>query len=147
MVRTTGRIAAAALLLTATPAAAESWRLSGRSADGPGASVFLIDMDSIEREGDHVRFTTQSVYRSTTESRDFDRSIIERVGNCALGASIIVRGIYHRGNTVLDDNRWPGDIIKHSPGSLMESTLQVACGRIAPEGPVVANPQMHKWFD
>lgn len=131
--------ATAAAIVTATPAAAESWYVATTGGSGVDETVYLIDMDGIRREGNSVWFETQTLYSSQSDTRDFTRSHTSRIGNCDLMASYIARNRYYFDGDMLDDDTQPQPIVRHSSGSIMEYALQVACGMEEPEeGPLSA---------
>ena len=128
-------------LTGATPAFAQSWRVASLSGEKPDRTVYLLDADSIARSGDTVRFTTQSVFEKLTDTRDFDRSVTRREGNCTTMSSAIVENSYYAGGSYQNNDTTRGNMIAHKENTIMYSVLAQACGKKAMEQGVVANPE------
>jgi hypothetical protein len=120
-------------LCAAQPAWAESWRVAGFGGDAPQRAIYVVDTDSIVRDGDTVRFRTSTVWEGFVEGRDFNKSVTQRQGSCSTKSSkIIVNNLYANGQlTDVDDA--PGDMITHAADSLMRGVLDIVCGDAAYE--------------
>jgi hypothetical protein len=128
-------------LTGATPAFAQSWHVAAMSGAKPDRTVYLLDTDSIARTGDMVRFTTQSVFEKLTDTRDFDRSVTRREGNCATMSSTIVENTYYAGGSYQNNDATRGNTIAHKENTIMYSVLAQACGKRQIEQGTVANPE------
>ncbi|WP_422060589.1 surface-adhesin E family protein [Sphingopyxis sp.] len=129
------------VLLAAAGAAQEGWRLvdTGTGNDGV-VSAYFVDSYSVVRSGDTVRFRTSTIFNSTTDDRDWDRSITTREGSCAAKASTILSNDYYSGSELLEHNSDPGERRAHSVGSMMHGAMSMVCGDEAYASPVVADP-------
>lgn len=128
--------------LTAIAAApAPDWRFAASSGDKPNRTIYVIDVASITRSGDNVDFRTQSIFESMTESRDFDRSVTKRHGNCTTMSSQIVENSYYARGEFLDTDQTSSDPIAHKDGSIMYDVLAQACGKEPFQKDTVANPE------
>ncbi|MCW3835459.1 surface-adhesin E family protein [Sphingomonas canadensis] len=141
MQRVMGGLAALAMIATAGPAAAESWRRTAWSGAAPDRAVYLVDTDSIVRTGDTVRFRTTTIWEKLAAPRDFDRSIAEREGNCATGSSGILRTSYYAGGRIVRQNAAAGLLRTHAPGSLMAQVLNAVCGKAGYQSGRIADPE------
>lgn len=130
------RTLAVAGLMMAGTAQAETWRQAASSDE----SIFFVDLDSIRRTGDTIKFMSMSVFGGTTETRDFDKSVIQRNAICSSRSSQIFEARYYAGDTLLEYARTPGKMIEHGPDSVMNGVMQAACGDRAYQSPVVADP-------
>ncbi|MBN8844232.1 MAG: hypothetical protein J0H88_13405 [Sphingomonadales bacterium] len=128
-------------VLLAAAGATEGWRFVDTGSSGDGiASAYFVDSYSVARNGDTVRFRTSTIFNTTTEDRDWDRSITQREGSCAAKASTIVTNEYYRNGKLLDRDTNPGERRTHSAGSMMHGAMSMVCGDEAYGGPVVADP-------
>lgn len=128
-------------LTSAAPALAQDWRIAAISGEKPDRAVYLVDNASITRNGNAIRFTTQSIFESTTDSRDFDRSITKRSGDCTAMSSAIVQNSYYARGTLMTSDDTPGNSIAHREGTVMYGVLEKACGKKALEPNSITNPE------
>jgi hypothetical protein len=128
-------------LLIAAAGAPEGWRIvdTGSGSDGV-ISAYFVDSYSVVRNGDTVRFRTSTIFNTTTEDRDWDRSVTTREGSCAAKASAILSNEYYRGRKLIERSDERGERRAHSEGSMMHGAMNMVCGDEAYGGPVVADP-------
>ena len=119
---------AGAMLCAAQPAAADNWRMSGYGGDAPQRAVYVVDTDSVVRDGDTVRFRTSTVWESYTDGRDFNKSVTQRQGSCSAKSSKIVVNSLYADGTLIDVDDAAGEVISHGPESIMRSVLEAVCG-------------------
>jgi hypothetical protein len=140
--------AAVVALSAAQPAWAESWRVVGYGGEAPLRAVFLVDTDSIVRQGDTVRFRSSTVWESYEDDNDFNKSITQRLGDCSTKASaILINDLFADGNLLRTDDE-SGEMITHGPDSLMRGVLDAVCGDAGYESDAVENyePAIRQWF-
>lgn len=136
-----GRLVLTTMLLAgATPALAQQWHVASVSGDAPDRSVYFVDAN-FRRTGNVVRFSTQSVFESLTDGRDFDRSVTQRRGNCATMASTIMRNDYYVDGRLLSSDPAPGSEITHREGTILYGVMQIVCGTRQVDGEPVATPE------
>ena len=121
-------VLAAAALGAAQPAWAESWQVTGNAGDAPQRAVYLVDTDSIVRDGDVVRFRTSTVWESMEGDRDFDKSVTQRQGFCSSKSSKIMLNYVYAHGSLLDVHDTPGEMVTHSPNSVIRTALDAVCG-------------------
>lgn len=139
---TLARHALVLLALTgATPAFAQDWRVAAISGDKPDRSVYLLDSASIVRNGNMVEFTTQSIFESTSDGRDFDRSVSKRRGDCTAMSSAIIQNSYYARGAFMNTDNTAGNSIAHREGTVMYGVLATACGKKPLEEGTIANPE------
>jgi hypothetical protein len=140
MIRT-GRLVLAMLILTgAAPAFAQQWHVASVNGEAPDRTVYFVDA-AFRRTGTIVRFSTQSIFESLTDGRDFDRSVTQRRGNCATMSSAIMRNEYYARGRLLSSDPSPGSEIRHSEGTILYGVMQIVCGARALDGSAVATPE------
>jgi hypothetical protein len=127
--RAIAELGLAASLMTATPAAAASWRVAAIGGDAPDRSVFLVDTESVRRNGESIRFWTQTIMERVDEERDWDRSVTLREGSCAEHSTAIIQNSFYRGGEHVETDRERLAPVFHQPGSMMHGVMETACGR------------------
>lgn len=128
-------------LTAATPAFAQDWRVAAISGAKPDRTVYLVDNATIIRNGDDITLTTQSIFERITESRDFDRSVTRRFGNCTTMASAIIENTYYAAGTLKSNDKTKGNTIAHQQGTVMYGVLEKACGKKPFDAGAVNNPE------
>lgn len=116
------------MMAAASPAAAENWRMTGFGGDAPDRTVYLVELDSISRIDNTIRFRTSTIWESGSSSNDFDLTLTQREGNCAKMSSAVVVNEYYLDGTLIDRDDEPAEQSVHSPESLIYATLAAACG-------------------
>lgn len=119
---------AGAMLLAASPAAAQSWRMAGYGGQAPDRSVYIVDTDSISRIGDTVRFKTSTIWEIFEPDRDFNRSITQREGSCATKSSAIVTNNFYADGKLVSQQTTRGQMVTHGANSLMRAVMDAVCG-------------------
>lgn len=148
MTRLTAMVLAGAALCAAQPAWAESWRMTGYGGDPPQRAVYVVDTESIVRDGDTVRFRTSTVWESYADGRDFNKSVTQRSGSCSGKASrIVVNSLYANGS-LIDVDDTGGEMITHGPDSIMHSVLDAVCGEASYETEALPDYEatLRNWF-
>ncbi|WP_066797020.1 surface-adhesin E family protein [Sphingomonas soli] len=120
-------LALAAFLVPHT-ASAEAWRLAAYSNAFPKLA-FFVDIDSISRYGTKVSFRQMSIYDTTTESRDFTRSVFWRDADCSAYTSSMRKSDFYVGKKFLGHEEGPGGAIVAKPGTVLMTMLNTVCGR------------------
>jgi hypothetical protein len=128
-------------LTGATPALAQDWRIASAAGAKPDRTIYLIDAASITRTGDTVRFTTQSIFESLSGTRDFDRSITLREGDCTAMSSRIVENSYYAAGAFQSKDSTGSQVIAHKPNTIMYGVLEQACGTKPIDGGKIADPE------
>ncbi|RYG28402.1 MAG: hypothetical protein EON93_18655 [Burkholderiales bacterium] len=121
-------LAAAVALTLPHAASAESWRLAAYSTQAP-KMAYLVDIDSVRRNGDIVTFKQQTIYETTTATRDFDRSMLTREVNCSTKTSSMRDSSFYVRGTYLDTEAGPSNSTLANPGSVLLTLLEAVCGR------------------
>ena len=116
-------------LMSATPAMAANWRVAATGGDAPDRSVFLVDTESIRRNGDSIRFWTHTIMERVDNERDWDRSVTLREGSCADSSTAIVQNSFYRAGEHVETDRERLAAVFHQPGSMMHGVMAAACGR------------------
>lgn len=127
--------------VAATPATAGQWRVAAMSGERPDRIVFLVDVESLRREGDSVRFWTQTIVERATNEQDWDRSVTFRRGNCADGSTAILQNSFYNSSRELETDRTERPVVYHQPDSVMYGVMQAVCGREAYVTDPVENPE------
>jgi len=128
-------------LTAATPAFAQDWRVAAISGAKPERTVYLVDNGAIIRNGDDITLTTQSIFETLKEGRDFDRSVTRRFGNCTTMASAIIENTYYVSGKLINNDKSKGNTIAHREGTVMYGVLEKACGKKPLEGNSLSNPE------
>lgn len=116
------------MIAAASPAAAENWRMTGFGGEAPDRTVYLVDLDSISRIGNTIRFRTSTIWEAASSSNDFNLTLTQREGNCAKMASGVTVNEYYLDAELIDKDEEPTGQNVHSPESLIYATLAAACG-------------------
>lgn len=119
----------AAGLAAAQPAQAAQWRVASTSGDQPHRVVYLVDTDRVDRDGDDIRFWTQTIFERAPANQDWDRSVTLRHGNCAEISTTIMQNSFYSSGRLLETDTQQQPKIVHQPDTVMEAVLNVACGR------------------
>jgi hypothetical protein len=122
-------------------AQAESWRLAAYSAQAPQMAYF-VDVDSVRRNGNIVTFKQQTIYETTSPTRDFDRSMLTRQADCGAMTSFMRDSSFYVRGKYLDTEAGPSDPTVAKPGSVLLTMLTTVCGRGDYFSPVVSNPEI-----
>lgn len=141
MLRLTALASFALMALAADPAAAAQWRLAAMSGERPDRMVFFVDAESIRREGDDVRFWTQTIVERATSAQDWDRSVTYRHGSCVDSSSAIVQNSFYNAGRLLETDGEARPRVFHQPDSVMYGVMQAVCGREAWASDPVADPE------
>lgn len=120
----------AALALAAPEAAPPEWRLAGYDA----ATATFIDMKSLARSGDDVRFWSKGVARRRQPTEDI-RNLM-RV-NCRKFTYQILGSHFLLGDMPVLGG--PGRVARARPGKVAYDMVRVACG-LKPPGEAAADP-------
>ena len=118
-------------LVAAPPAWAGQWRVAAMSGEAPDRIVFLVDAGSIARDGDEVRFWTQTIVERPENEQDWDRSVTFRQGSCRDSATAILQNSFYNAGRELETDRTARPLVFHQPESLMYGVMQAVCGREA----------------
>ena len=113
----------------ATPAMAGQWRVAAMTGEAPDRIVFLVDVESLSRTADSVRFWTQTIVERSTDAQDWDRSVTFRQGNCADSSSAILQNSFYRSGRELETDRTARPPVLHQPDSVMHGVMRAVCGR------------------
>lgn len=137
------RLALFALAALALPQAAQAqnWRLAAYASDAPKMAYF-VDVDSVRRNGNIVTFKQQTIYETTSPTRDFDRSMLTRQADCTAMTSFMRDSSFYVRGTYLDTEAGPSEPTVAKPGSVLLTMLNTVCGRGDYFSPVVANPEI-----
>lgn len=119
----------AAALAANAQAPSTDWRLAATGGESPQRMAYFVEEASVRRDGDSVRFWTQTVMESPLDESDWDRSVTLRQGSCRDGSSAIVQNSYYYRGRFLETTRSGERPIVHQPGSMMEGVLDIVCGR------------------
>ena len=125
--------AATAALVAASSAGAENWRVSS-SADGARG---YIDVDSIRRDGDRVRFVREVRWPSASTLEDgsrFDRIASLYEADCRAMTLRSLTVSARLGGEVVLEGEGSGELEHVAPGSTGEIDLRSACFGDWPEG-------------
>ncbi|MFS2112543.1 surface-adhesin E family protein [Sphingomonas sp. Sphisp140] len=133
-------LALAALVVPHT-ASAQNWRLAAYSNQAPQMAYF-VDVDSVRRNGNVVTFKQQTIYETTSPTRDFDRSMLTRQADCAAMTSFMRDSSFYVRGTYLDTEAGPSDPTLAKPGTVLLTMLETVCGRGNYFSPVVTNPEI-----
>ena len=126
------KIVAAILVASmATPAAAAQWRVASWGGDRPQRSVFLVDVETLRREGDTVHFWTQTILESPPSDQDWNRSVTYRRGSCADNSTAILQNSFFNAGRQIDTENEPRPAVVHQRDSVMFGVMQAVCGREA----------------
>lgn len=113
-------------LAAASPAAAQSWRVTGVGGEAPDRSVYLVDVDSIWRNGDNVRFKSMTIWE--VADGDTDRSVTDRAGNCKTRIAYIEKNrFYLEGELQSEDGETEPAEAKAE--TMIGDVLDAVCGR------------------
>jgi S1-C subfamily serine protease len=124
-------LALALALNVPTLARAEHWVIVG-SQKQSNVEIY-IDVDSVRRDHDLIRYWTKWVYVEPQQSADntvYDEELANEVGNCQAGEKAIASIVYHYvGNSVgvVTRQRSEWEFFGLAPGSIGEATLRAAC--------------------
>ncbi|MDG2534882.1 hypothetical protein P6144_14575 [Sphingomonas sp. HITSZ_GF] len=132
---------ALAALVAPHTASAQSWRLAAYSNQAPQMAYF-VDVDSVRRNGNIVTFKQQTIYETTSPTRDFDRSMLTRQADCAAMTSFMRDSSFYVRGTYLDTEAGPSDPTVAKQGSVLLTMLTTVCGRGNYFSEVVANPEI-----
>ncbi|MDQ0250004.1 hypothetical protein J2W22_002068 [Sphingomonas kyeonggiensis] len=133
-------LALAALVVPHT-ASAQNWRLAAYSNQAPQMAYF-VDVDSVRRNGNVVTFKQQTIYETTSPTRDFDRSMLTRQADCTAMTSFMRDSSFYVRGTYLDTEAGPSDPTLAKPGTVLLTMLNTVCGKGDYFSPVVANPEI-----
>lgn len=135
-------------IATASPAAAQTWMRAATSGDAPVRVWWLVDTDSIQRNGDSITLTMQSIFENTTDARNYDRSVLRREGSCTALSSTILEDHYYLRGTLVEHNTTRGPTVVHKPGTVMNHVMAAACGLRQYQAGPYADPEttMRGWF-
>jgi hypothetical protein len=128
-------VAAVMAAMVATPAAAESWRLTAENDD----TVMFVDTDSVRRDGDRVRVVTMTVVLPARPG-EFDRVVAAMDINCSASRYTVVEASMYDGSRLLDSTRTPWPERTLTPNTIINDTAQSACGRRDYISDVIADP-------
>jgi hypothetical protein len=139
-------LAAAGLFFIAAPAAAESWRVTGISGEAPDRAVYLVDVDSIRRNGDKVNFDSMTVWE--VADADMDSSRTQREGDCWTRMTFIVRNSFFLDGRLTSEEKEPTEPVEAKSETMMGDVLDAVCGRLDYVTDPVANPEsfVRGWF-
>ncbi|AMU93060.1 MAG: hypothetical protein KAF42_14100 [Sphingopyxis terrae] len=127
-------------LLAPQPAFAESWRLAAYSSNAPQL-VYLVDIDSVQRSGTTVTFRQQTLYESTTDTRDFDRTMTTRQADCGSNTSFMRDSSFYVAGKYLDTEAGPSDSTTAQSGSVLRQLIDTVCGRSDYFSPILPAPE------
>lgn len=124
-------------LAAAAPAAAESWRVTGVGGEAPDRSVYLVDTDSIWRNGDKVRFKSMTIWEMA--ENDTDRSITDRAADCKTRLASIEKNRFYLGSELQseDGETKPAEA---KAETMIGDVLDAVCGRLDYSSEAVADP-------
>lgn len=106
------------------------WRLASNAGAKPNRSLFYIDTASIRRDGDMIDFKSVTLYEGGTSSdRDYDRSLIQRHGNCATMSSQMIVAAFYAGDRLLESANASRQWLTHTQGSIIYGAMLAACGK------------------
>lgn len=122
------------LAMVSSPALSENWRQMGTV----GNSVGYIDMDSIKRSGDKVRFwrdvRSPEPETAPTGHRFDSRAVLIEV-NCRAKMFRYLRLRAKLGNRLIYDAKDPNDSLQAArPGSVIDTELRAVCFNDWPSG-------------
>ncbi len=133
---------ALAALLVPQAAWADNWRMAAYSGtDMQQQLAYFVDIDSIQRTGTKITFNSQTIYQALTDARDFDRSVIKREADCANMSTRMLDSNFYAAGKFLGNESGAGDFVTAKTGTVLETMLNVACGRGDYRSPVVADPE------
>lgn len=132
-------LALAALAIPHT-ASAQNWRLAAYSDQAPKMAYF-VDVDSVRRNGNVVTFKQQTIYETTSPTRDFDRSMLTRQADCTAMTSFMRDSSFYIRGTYLDTEAGPSDPTVAKPGTVLLTMLNTVCGRGDYFSPVIPSPE------
>jgi len=132
---------ALAALVVPNAASAQNWRLAAYSNTAPQMAYF-VDVDSVRRNGNTVTFKQQTIYETTSPTRDFDRSMLTRQADCSAMTSFMRDSSFYVRGTYLDTEAGPSDPTLAKPGTVLLTMLTTVCGRGNYFSEVVANPEI-----
>jgi hypothetical protein len=137
------RLALFALAALTLPhaAQAQNWRLAAYSNQAPQMAYF-VDVDTVRRNGNIVTFKQQTIYETTSPTRDFDRSMLTRQADCAAMTSFMRDSSFYVRGTYLDTETGPSDPTLAKPGTVLNTMLTTVCGKGDYFSPVVSNPEI-----
>jgi hypothetical protein len=137
------RSALLALVALVVPhtASAENWRMAAYSNTAPQMAYF-VDVDSVRRNGNTVTFKQQTIYETTSPTRDFDRSMLTRQADCSQMTSFMRDSSFYVRGTYLDTEAGPSDPTLAKAGTVLLTMLTTVCGKGDYFSPVVTNPEI-----
>ena len=134
-------VTAAFLISLQAQAAQPQWRVAAVGGDAPHRTVFFVDAANVEREGDTVRFWTQTILEEPVQGGTFDRSVVLREGDCRAMASAMVRRIFYLNGTLAENDDDRGETTPHPHDSMMGGVMEAVCGKSDYASPPVPDPE------
>lgn len=128
------------LFMAPQVASAEAWRLAAYSTDAP-QMVYMIDVDSIQRQGTRVTFKQQSIYETTSPTRDFDRTVMTRQADCFSRESSFGDSSFFINGKLLGSEKGPSTTTTAKDGSVLFYMIEAVCGRRDFFSPVLGSPE------
>ena len=126
-----------AFAVAGTSAQAAVWRPVAMFGERGSYNIYFVDFDSINRSGDDVTFSYWQVMQNP-ENLGYDNDITSLTANCS-DKSYSKTTIRAFMGTNLVQTAGPVAQVSATPGSVIDQTIDGACGKLAP-GPVTADP-------
>ena len=133
-------LALALFVIGESAAAAAEWRLAAFGGQAPDRQAYFVDATSVVRNGDSVRFWTQTIAESVGDG-DWDRSLTLREGSCSALSSAVVQNSFYRSGRLVDADTERQQSIVHAPETMMEGVMLAVCGREAYLSEAVGDPE------
>jgi hypothetical protein len=132
-------LAVAALILPQA-ASAQAWRLAAYSNNTP-QMAYLVDINSVQRNGTKVTFRQQTVYERVSDTRDFDRSLLTREVDCANNSSFMRNSDFYVNGKFLGHEEDATNPTMAKAGTVLETMLNTVCGRTDYFSPVLTDAE------